>query len=218
MSAGTTREAVAWEAASGELRDHLKVVRVAARGSRRSPWRSSALELADTYPFPVADLPDNRGWARVAAEVMRRHNPELPEPDRRARGPRSWFATVTYDGDPRGWANLVTDWVEFTVTDGHTLMAQLNEVGWRAASECLRTLAWEAVARVDERAIEAAETLLGRFGRRARYYANDSPTPLAARDHDPVRCSNGLVTVAGDVGPVVVAEDEVGVFWSAADA
>ncbi|WP_331766879.1 hypothetical protein [Embleya sp. NBC_00896] len=103
------------------------------------------------------------------------------------------------------------------MTDGPALLPYLDEVGWRAAEECLRTRPWDVTARTDVPAVDAAQTLLGRFGRRARYYANDSPTPLAARDHSFVQCSNNLVTVTCDIGLVVVSDDEVGVFWSAAD-
>jgi hypothetical protein len=90
-------------------------------------------------------------------------------------------------------------------------------VGSAAAEECLRTSAWESTARGDAASVHAAQTLLGRFGRRARYFANDSPTPLAARDHDGVSCSNNLVTATGDIGLVVVSDDEIGVLWSAMD-
>ncbi|MYS85549.1 hypothetical protein [Embleya scabrispora] len=218
MSTTSTPEAAAWAAALGELRRHLKVVRVAPRGPRRSPWRTYAFNLPETYPFHIADVPDNRAWARVAAEMMRRHNLERFEPRRYEAAPDGWFATTEYDSDPRGWANMAVDWIEFRVTEGHALLPQLDEVGWMAAAQCLRTSCWDMETREDERAIRAAETLLDRFGRRARYYVNDSPTPLAARDHDFVQCYNDLVGLGGGcIGLVVVSDDEVGMFWSAAD-
>jgi hypothetical protein len=202
-----------------ELGDHLKVVRVAPRGPRRSPWRPCALALADTYPFPIADVPDNRAWAEVAAEMMRGHNAEHFAPRADDRRPDGWLPTTRHDSDPRGWANTAVDWAGFTVTDAETLLPHLDEVGWMAAAQCLTTPSWAPTPRTDEAATRAAETLLARFGRRARYYVNDSPTPLAARDHDSAQCTNDLTGLAGGcIGVIVVSTEEVGMFWSTADA
>jgi hypothetical protein len=215
----TGPEATAWEAALSELRSHLKVVRVAPRGPRPSPWRPSALLLTDTYPFPIADVPDNRAWAETAAEMMRSHNAEHFEPRADDRVPNGWLWSTTYASDPRGWANAAVDWVEFTVTAATDLLSHLDEVGWMAASECLRTPSWTARTRTDDPATQAAETLLSRFGRRARYYVNDSPTPLAARDHASPQCTNDLTGLAGGcITVTVVSNTEVGLFCSTAEA